>query len=138
MLPSVSKSTAVRSTLALERQVNDLAGAFDDFKSSSDEQHRRYDEKLTRLLDIVGRLTPMEDQASSGTPSRSVSIGPGPSPIDTRAYLSNPLPTPELVAIVSKVVNEARGRVGRKKGGAEDNSLKVRLLDPSHVILSAH
>ncbi|KAG9085536.1 hypothetical protein FRC07_013350, partial [Ceratobasidium sp. 392] len=41
-----------------------------------------------------------------------------------KSYLSNPVPTPELIAIVSKVVAGARSRVGKKKGGAEDNSCK--------------
>jgi hypothetical protein len=66
---------------------------------------------------------PAEDQLSDYAPSRSVSIGPNH--IDMRLYLSNPSPTSELVSIISKVVNEARSRVGKQKGGMDDNSLKV-------------
>lgn len=117
------KATSARSTLSLERQVNDLANKLEKYTESSDEQHRRADEKLTRLLEFVSRLGPGDVGSGQAPASRSASmslVGP-----DAKPYLSNPKPTPELIAIISKVVSEARNRVGKKKGGADDNSMKV-------------
>ncbi|QRW01120.1 hypothetical protein RhiLY_00117 [Ceratobasidium sp. AG-Ba] len=41
-----------------------------------------------------------------------------------KPVLFNPPVTPEIAAIATKVVSEARSRVGKKKNGPEDNSLK--------------
>jgi hypothetical protein len=114
----------MRSNCLLERQVNELKATVEDYKSSSNEQHRRTDEKLTRLLEVVSQLAPIESRSSTPglfTPATAAVA-------DTKSYLVNPLPTPELISIVSKVVSEARSRVGKKKSSAEDNSLKVSHL----------
>jgi hypothetical protein len=122
--PSLStKSTNSCLTLLLERQVNELANTFERYQESSDKQLQRTDEKLTRLLEVVSRLTP--DGIASTATSRASSLSPAtPGP---KLYLSNPVLTPEFIAIISKVVSETRSRVGKKKGGADDNSMKVSL-----------
>ncbi|KAG8686953.1 hypothetical protein FRC08_012247 [Ceratobasidium sp. 394] len=86
-----------------------------------EERYKAIDEKLTQLLAIMGR------QMVSGDLGASTPILDQPAQNNTPAlkpYLSNPSPTPELISIVSNVVTEARNRVGKKKGGPEDNTLK--------------
>jgi flagellar capping protein FliD len=68
LLSSTNKFIA-RSSLSLKRQMNELTTTFEDYKSLSDEQHRHTDEKLTHLLEVVGRLVPAEDQLSDYVPS---------------------------------------------------------------------
>ncbi|KAG8697373.1 hypothetical protein FRC08_006568 [Ceratobasidium sp. 394] len=118
--------THSRSTISMERQMNTLATAWEEYKCSNDEQHLRADAKLTCILNLVSQLAPGSLVPGSvlpgGTsdPSSSVTT-PVPS---LNSHLSNPSPTLELIEIVSKVAGDARNRVGKKKGGPEDNSLK--------------
>ncbi|KAG9093099.1 hypothetical protein FRC06_011673 [Ceratobasidium sp. 370] len=122
------KLNSARPTLALERQINELLEAFGDHKSASDEQQRTVDERLgsmdnriTRILEAVTQLTAAGNTASQ--PPLSLSAPSTPSET-TKSYLSNPTPTPDLIEIVSKVVAEARSRIGKKKGGNDENSCK--------------
>lgn len=117
------KSGNARSTLSLERQVNELADNFGKYKESVDAQQKRMDEKLTRVLEVVSRLAPEGVTPGQAPPGRSASMSPAAT--DAKPFLCNPMPTAELISIVSKVVSEARNRVGKKRGGADDNSLKV-------------
>ncbi|QRV94933.1 hypothetical protein RhiJN_22951 [Ceratobasidium sp. AG-Ba] len=122
--PNSTMPTQSRSTLILERQINALATAQEEYKLSNDEQHQRTDEKLNRILEAVAQLSQSRTVTGNLTPvSRSITPSgpPGPEP---KLYLANPAPTPELIAIISKVVTEARNRVGTKKGGTENNSIK--------------
>jgi hypothetical protein len=106
----------------LERQLNDMADAIEECKRASDEWRRSTSEKIDRTLDAVWRLASIENLAPQAPDASVAAFVPSdPSTI----YLSNPTPTPELVAIVSKVVSETRNRIGKKKGGADDNSCKV-------------
>ncbi|KAG8738429.1 hypothetical protein FRC10_006847 [Ceratobasidium sp. 414] len=119
------KQVTVCSTLLLERQMNDLTGSFEEYKSASEEQHKYTDDTLVCILDAVHRLSSnpsIAPQAPLFSTSSPVS--------ETKPFLSNPTPAPDLIAIVSKVVAEARGRVGKKKGGPDENSCKeFRLLE---------
>jgi hypothetical protein len=115
-----TKPTNARSTLSLERQVNKLSNTFEKYKELSDQQHQHTNEKLTKLLEVVSRLTPDDVAFSGHAASHAASMTPVAS--DPKPYLSNP----ELIAIISKVASETRNRVGKKKGGTDDNSLKVK------------
>ncbi|KAG9074291.1 hypothetical protein FRC06_010793, partial [Ceratobasidium sp. 370] len=118
--PFLHKFSNARSTLALERQLNYMTDAFDGYKNISDERHRLTDEKLNRILEAVTCWAPANNLAPQAQDLTTTTT-----PFDsTKPYLSNPSPTPELIAIVSKVVSEARSRIGKKKGGADDNSFK--------------
>ncbi|KAG8727999.1 hypothetical protein FRC10_005421, partial [Ceratobasidium sp. 414] len=100
-----------------------MTGAFEGYMSANEERHRSTDSKLDQILDTVNRLT-----AANGFVPQALNhlLSPTASAPSEAAkpYTSNPLPTPELIATVSKVVSEARGRIGKKKGGADDNSCK--------------
>ncbi|KAG9085356.1 hypothetical protein FS749_004476 [Ceratobasidium sp. UAMH 11750] len=80
------------------------------------------DAKLDRILEAVNCLAPANGLVPQvlGHPVLAASA---PSEA-AKQYTSNPSPTPELIDIVSKVVSEARGRIGKKKGGTDDNSCK--------------
>ncbi|KAG9089974.1 hypothetical protein FS749_000914 [Ceratobasidium sp. UAMH 11750] len=115
-----------RSTILLEREMHALRDTFEDYKSSNDAHHRRHDEKLTLVYDIVSKLVPGLIPAENASPVPAFHpLAPANAPVlNPKPYLSNPLPTPELIATISKVVAEARNRVGKKKGGPDDNSVK--------------
>lgn len=110
-----------RSNLSLERQFNELKSTFEDFRNASIERERRANGKLDQLLEVVNRLEPNGSLGSA--PGQHAPTAPAIP--EAKNYLANPLPTTELVAIISKVVSEARNRVGKKRGGPEDNSIKV-------------
>ncbi|KAF8604848.1 hypothetical protein BDV93DRAFT_555276 [Ceratobasidium sp. AG-I] len=115
MGPAYGSNSSIggRSTLALERQINELTETFAEYKHASEAT-------LARILEAVGRIDPAINPARAHTPFLTTSS----SPLDIKPVYSNPPPSPELVATISKVVSEARSRVGKKKGGADDNSCK--------------
>jgi hypothetical protein len=116
------KSNGARSTLALERQINELNGTFEDFKSANEQRQKTTDDTLACILEAVGNLT----SANTTVPqAHSPSLSTVPIPSENKPILSNPKPTPELITIISKVVSEARNRVGKKGGGMGGNSCKV-------------
>ncbi|KAG8766625.1 hypothetical protein FRC12_006749 [Ceratobasidium sp. 428] len=123
--PTFPKASQGRSTIALERQLNEMTERLTDYMGSKDAQHQETQEMLARVLEAVNRMASAGSPAyaSGATPSQST-IPAAPIISDSNALRSNPRPTPELANIVAKVVSEARNRVGKKKGGAEDNSLK--------------
>ncbi|KAF8598962.1 hypothetical protein BDV93DRAFT_560861 [Ceratobasidium sp. AG-I] len=115
------KANGRRSTLLLERQINELTESFEKYKDASETRYKSSEGHLTRILDAINHLDP----ASLGlltsrapTPFLTTSLN------QVKPTFSNPIATPELIAVVSKVVSEARSRVGKKKGGADDNSCK--------------
>jgi hypothetical protein len=121
-LTDTYKSTNARSSLVLERQINELAEMFDEYKQTSETRQRTTDNAFARILEAIGRLEPTGTTASQvSNTSLSISLNPS----GAKPHLSNPTPTAELIAIISKVVSEARSRVGRKKGSMDDNSCKV-------------
>lgn len=113
-----------RSTLALERQINEMVDTLEKYTNTSEQRHKATDDTLSRILKTLDCLTAANNLTPFLTPG--VSPSASPSPPGSKPYLSNPAPTPELIAIISKVVSEARGRVGKRKGGADDNSCKVK------------
>ncbi|KAG9084987.1 hypothetical protein FS749_004775 [Ceratobasidium sp. UAMH 11750] len=119
--PVPHQSIRMHSSLSQERQINELIALMEEHWHLDEERYKAIDEKLTQLLAIMGR------QMVSGDLGASTPILDQPAQNNTPAlkpYLSNPSPTPELISIVSNVVSEARNRVGKKKGGPEDNTLK--------------
>jgi hypothetical protein len=112
------------ATISLERQVNELLVVIEENKCTNDEQHQRTDEKLNRLLDVVNLLVPASGSTLAQTPVSGFSSSSMSSSV-VGLEITNPLPTPELVEIVLKVVSEAQGRVGKKKTGIDKNSFKV-------------
>lgn len=121
------KATGGRSTLLLERQINELTETFEEYKATTEARHKSSEGQLTRILDVVSRLDP-SNPALPNSRASTPFLATSTTLLDVKPVFSNPVATPELVALVSKVVSEARGRVGRKKGGADDNSCKVRLV----------
>jgi hypothetical protein len=103
--------------------MNDLVDSFDEYKNDSEARHKSTDNTLARILETLHRLTP------GNLPTVLQALAPSPSTDSIRSenqtFLSNPTPTAELISIISKVVSEARSRIGKKKGGADDNSCKV-------------
>ncbi|KAF8603709.1 hypothetical protein BDV93DRAFT_508345 [Ceratobasidium sp. AG-I] len=116
-----TKPTQARSNISLERLLNELQGGFETFVASSNEQHKRTNETLARLLDAINHWTPTGNTAFTQAPGGTFSTG---FTSDAKPYHSNPVASPDLIEIVFKVLSESRNRVGKKKGGSEDNSLK--------------
>ncbi|KAG8696492.1 hypothetical protein FRC08_007114 [Ceratobasidium sp. 394] len=117
-----AKSSQIRSTIAMEQQLNEIKSDFDDYKTLNNEQHKCTHETLAQLVEAVNHLASAGSVTSA--PSSLTSFAPSPTVSSAKPYLSNPMPTPELIEVISKVVTKARNRVGKKKGGSEDNSLK--------------
>ncbi|KAG9092551.1 hypothetical protein FS749_015622 [Ceratobasidium sp. UAMH 11750] len=118
----LTKTTQARSNIALERQLNGVLDEFKSYASTNNAQHKQTHDTLAYLLEVVSRLVPSESMAFTpalGQPASASSVT-----LDSKPLYSNPAATPELIATVSKVVADARNRVGKKKGGSEDNSLK--------------
>lgn len=117
------KASGQRSSLALERQINQMLDTLEKHISASEQQQKVNDNTLSQIFTTLERLT----SANSPTIAQTLGLSPStsPAPQGSKPYLSNPTPTPELISVVSKVVSEARGRVGKKKGGPDDNSCKV-------------
>ncbi|QRV82676.1 hypothetical protein RhiJN_10691 [Ceratobasidium sp. AG-Ba] len=113
--PDSTNPTHHRSNLALERQINTLSSSQEDYRRSNDEQHQRTDDKLNRILDIILEMSQSCNLGESLAPrSASRSLTPlDLSGLEPKSYLANPVPTPELIAVISK-----------KKGGSDNNSLK--------------
>ncbi|QRV92675.1 hypothetical protein RhiJN_20693 [Ceratobasidium sp. AG-Ba] len=121
--PTLQNQVRIRSTLSLERQINDLSNGLEAHMTSTSERHQRTDDKITYLTTIVEKLIsdrPAQPQGvTSGPPPTLPSAAP-PNPI----VFTNPSPTAELGRIVSKVCSEARLRVGKRKAGPEENGVK--------------
>jgi hypothetical protein len=116
------KTSGQHSTLALERQINEMADTIEKYTSASEQRQKATDDTLTQILATMDRLASANQSTALHTPFTS------PAPAETKPYLSNPTPTSELTTIVFKVVSEARSRVGKRKGGADDNSCKVSVV----------
>jgi hypothetical protein len=116
------KPNATRSNLAIERQLNEMNDTLEGYKHTSEQHQMTTDIKLSRILEAIKRL-----ESAPVVASGIQNPVPSPSSPSTaiKACLTNPTPTPELIATVSKVVSESRTRVGNKKSGAEYNSCKV-------------
>ncbi|KAG8727991.1 hypothetical protein FRC10_005422 [Ceratobasidium sp. 414] len=115
--------------LALERRVNEMADTFEQFASGQ----KATDHTLAQILAAVDQLSLASNATTLQTPGLSLSASPAPP--NTKPYLSNPTPTPELIVIVSKVVSEGRSRVGKKKGGADENSCKEHIRNTFYRML---
>ncbi|CCO36530.1 hypothetical protein BN14_10668 [Rhizoctonia solani AG-1 IB] len=127
-------TTRARSTVASERQYNELKALVDDARRVGEEQYKDVNHKMDLVLLTLGRLEAMRS-------SHSDTIPPNPSiqtlsPLDdTQNYSANPLPTDELSRIVARVLNDQKNRVGKKKGGVEENSLKEHTRDSWYGML---
>ncbi|KAF8603014.1 hypothetical protein BDV93DRAFT_508771 [Ceratobasidium sp. AG-I] len=132
-LPTVlNKANGGRSTLALERQINELTSTFEEYKNASEARHKFSEGTLTRILDAVNRL----DSPGSASRTPTPFLATPSSLIDIKPTFSNPAATPELIALMSKVVSESRSRVGKKKGGADDNSCKEHARNTFYRMLA--
>jgi hypothetical protein len=116
------KTSGQCSTLALERQINEMADAIEKYTSASEQRQKATDDTLMQILATMDRLALANQSTALHTPFAS------PVPAETKPYLSNPTPTSELTTIVFKVVSEARSCVGKRKGGADDNSCQVSIV----------
>ncbi|KAF8594224.1 hypothetical protein BDV93DRAFT_515951 [Ceratobasidium sp. AG-I] len=117
------RPNSARSSLTLEGQINELAGVLEEYKHTSEERQKTTDNTLSLILETLNRLE--STKHTTATSQALTNLLPTVSNSSNAGVLySNPVPTPELIAIISKVVSEARSRVGKKKGGADDNSCK--------------
>ncbi|QRV94938.1 hypothetical protein RhiJN_22956 [Ceratobasidium sp. AG-Ba] len=122
---------ASRPSLALERKVNELASTIEEFRATNTEHLKEIQSTLAAIRATIDRLE------ASVANARAASSSATPPPLLPPIYahpvlddvkptiMSNPPLTPDMSAIISKVVSEARSRVGKKKSGVpEDNSVK--------------
>lgn len=123
-LPDNYRPNNTRPNLLFKQQINDLAGIFEAYKNVSEERHKTTNTTLNLILETLNHLEAANTSTAQVPGALICSVQP-----DSKPLFSKPIPTPELIAIVSKVVSEAQSHVGKKKGGADDNSCKV-----SHVI----
>ncbi|KAG9119635.1 hypothetical protein FRC07_005263 [Ceratobasidium sp. 392] len=119
---------AFRPSLMLERQVNEMTSTLEEYISAAAERSQEIQSTLSAVLATIARL---EAQVSSTQANVGVTpvVGtppppPPPAGPSTSVDISNPPVTPKIVELVAKVVSEARSRVGKKKGGMDDNSCK--------------
>ncbi|KAG8707040.1 hypothetical protein FRC09_002066 [Ceratobasidium sp. 395] len=130
------KLAHARSILGTERQLNDISDALSGDRVVNDERYCATSEKLNSILEAVKRLESIANlaprQALDSLSSITTVLS---SPETTNLCLSNPLPSPELIAIVSSVVAESRGRVGKKRGGVEDNTCKEHARNTFYKML---
>ncbi|QRV73446.1 hypothetical protein RhiJN_01460 [Ceratobasidium sp. AG-Ba] len=130
---------ATRPSLALERQVNELTGTIEDFKSSSNEQLKEVQATLSTILAKIQRLETNAAAAQSRvgtTPASSILPVPslfatssGSAPVKNTPIMSNPPLTDEMAEIITRVVAGTRGCIGKKKDEKnrnvpEENSIK--------------
>ncbi|QRV93058.1 hypothetical protein RhiJN_21076 [Ceratobasidium sp. AG-Ba] len=121
--PTLQNQARIRSTLSLERQINDLFDGLEAHMASTSERHQRTDDKITYLTTIVEKLISDRLAQPQGATSDPPPTVPAAAPLNPIVF-TNPSPTAELGRIVSKVCSEARLRVGKKKPGPEENGVK--------------
>ncbi|QRW10141.1 hypothetical protein RhiLY_09140 [Ceratobasidium sp. AG-Ba] len=108
--PSVgSNSNASRSTLAMERQMNEMNDGLQDLKRTSEQRQMATDSTLAQILNAIQRL----ESASTPSPTGFTSS----TPPDEKHDLSGLGITTGLAMMMSRVVSGSRSRVGKKKGG---------------------
>ncbi|QRV74707.1 hypothetical protein RhiJN_02722 [Ceratobasidium sp. AG-Ba] len=112
-----------RNTIVAERQLNEIMDYLNAYSVANDAKHKQTQDMLSRLLEISEKHLP---RSEANDDPQALAPANEPTAIDAgfKIMLSNPPVTPELAAIVMKVVGEARSRIGKKKGGPEENSLK--------------
>ncbi|CCO33671.1 hypothetical protein BN14_07756 [Rhizoctonia solani AG-1 IB] len=116
-------TSRARSTIASERQYNDLKALVDESRVAGDRKYQELDNKVDLILLTLNRLEAMQSPNPGVMFLSSTAQAPGPSE-DYWSYPGNPSPTSELARIVSRVVASQKDRIGKKKGGNEENSLK--------------
>ncbi|QRV78266.1 hypothetical protein RhiJN_06281 [Ceratobasidium sp. AG-Ba] len=114
-----------RPNILLERQVNKILGSLDDYKQTAEQRHSSVNGLLTRILTRIDQLEAIalvSNLSASQTPSIVPSAAlASPEDSDQSPF---PLPTTELIETVTRVVSEARLRIGKKKGGPDENLAK--------------
>ncbi|CCO36143.1 hypothetical protein BN14_10268 [Rhizoctonia solani AG-1 IB] len=116
-----------RLAVSSERQYNELKSLVDDARRVGEQQYHDVNQKMDLVLATLTRLESM--RSSNHHPSNvppDVTIQASAPLDDTRNYLANPPLTEELARTITRVVNDRKNRVGKKKGGAEENSLKQK------------
>ncbi|QRW01093.1 hypothetical protein RhiLY_09224 [Ceratobasidium sp. AG-Ba] len=124
-----------RSSLALERQMNELTGTVEEFRTANNEDLKEIQSTLAAIRATVDRLEAMVASANASASAASSSDTPPlllppiyalPPPSNIKPVMTNPPLTPDLSATISKVVQETRSRIGKKKGNStpEENSIK--------------
>ncbi|QRV82089.1 hypothetical protein RhiJN_10104 [Ceratobasidium sp. AG-Ba] len=113
-----------RTTISHERLMSELKDSLDSYRAANDAQHKKTQAEVNRLFEWIDQR--IEYHSASTSQAHTQTQAPTPSVENSVAkpVLFNPPVTPEIAAIATKVVSEARSRVGKKKNGPEDNSLK--------------
>jgi hypothetical protein len=123
-LDRLKDTSRARSTIASERQYNDLKALVDESREAGEKKYQELGNKVDLILLTLNRLEAMQSPNQGVMPSSSTTQARDPSD-NYQTYPGNPSPTTELARIVSRVVATQKDRIGKKKGGNEENSLKV-------------
>ncbi|EUC60581.1 hypothetical protein RSOL_352520, partial [Rhizoctonia solani AG-3 Rhs1AP] len=121
-----------RSTIAMERQLNEALMKIEECQQTWDQKHQQTQDKLTELLQVVQLLTPTNISPSRGLNSGSVSPVAQMNP-DTLAvsgvvspwrysHLSNPPPPPGFLVLVTRACDSKIQRTERDT--MVENSIK--------------
>ncbi|CAE6438793.1 unnamed protein product [Rhizoctonia solani] len=116
-------TSRARSTIASERQYNDLKALVDESREAGEKKYQELGNKVDLILLTLNRLEAMQSPNQGVMPSSSTTQARDPSD-NYQTYPGNPSPTTELARIVSRVVATQKDRIGKKKGGNKENSLK--------------
>ncbi|QRW12665.1 hypothetical protein RhiLY_11664 [Ceratobasidium sp. AG-Ba] len=116
---------STRPNILLERQVNEMSESFDEYKQAAEQRHNSLNNTLTRILTRIEQLDAIA-LLSNSSASQTSPIVPSAASAPPENSNQDPFPSPttELIKIVTRVVSEARLRVGKKKGGADENLAK--------------
>jgi hypothetical protein len=108
----------------VKRQLNELSTLIEAYQRTNTREHAHIEERFDQLLVLVQQLS---STSSVGSPVQTMPpAGPVPFTVsNNKTDHTNLGPTPELIDIIQKVVAETHLCVGKKKGGADDNSFKV-------------
>ncbi|QRW11229.1 hypothetical protein RhiLY_10228 [Ceratobasidium sp. AG-Ba] len=135
--PSAPRMPSTQPSILLERQVNQLSGSFEEYKSTAEQRHTSLDSTLTRILT---RIEQLEAGASSSTlpASQTLSAAPLAAPASRKGLNPELFPpaTPELIDIVERVNAEARFRVGNRRSGADENLAKEQVRQTFYRLIN--
>ena len=111
----------MRPTISFERHIDTLTTSIEAGRKQAEERYDELNSKLDQVLATIHRL-----EALYSNPASDVRPAPAPDSASiAQPEAANPEPTDELREIVTRVVNNARHRVGTKKSGPFDNAFKV-------------
>ncbi|KAG9123883.1 hypothetical protein FRC07_013639 [Ceratobasidium sp. 392] len=123
--PKLTVRTA-RGVRLLERQVSVLHTELKEHREASAMSHKENSEKLTKLLEVVALLTPSSASPMTGPGSGTASpVALHTVPLPDGTPVSNPMPSPELLASVAKVASLTAKSFGAYKNAVTGHARDV-------------